>query len=46
MHFVITHKGTIYQIHDESVYCYGSNGLNSESVAVELVGHFKMGSGK
>ena len=46
VHFVIAPNGTIYQIHDESVRCYGSSGFNSRSVAVEFVGHFKQGNGK
>lgn len=46
VHFVISPKGKIYQIHDESVYCYGSSKLNKRSVAVEFVGHFKQDNGK
>jgi hypothetical protein len=46
VHFVIVPDGTIYQMHDESVYCYGSSRLNSRSVAVEFVGHFKKDNGK
>ena len=46
VHYIITPNGTIFQNHDESVYCYGSGAFNSWSVAVEFVGNFKNDRGK
>ena len=45
-HYCLLPDGTILQLHPQSAYLWASNGFNSGSVAIEIVGNFRSDRGR